>query len=192
MGFKCKFDNDERLQRLGAPKFIRCKPFDAMDYMQPFEVIGRMVDADEQKAYLQSCLDEDGGWVSFVCGHPEQVRLFAYQLMKHYGGTTNKLDWHHITGSRWDKYLDSIKPEPHKDMIVLDSMLTHPAMHPEGNRGYDPSRIGKIYDIVAKHRGSTSIVILCPGLKPDEAYHLSMVQFDMCFNLKYRAKEMEL
>jgi hypothetical protein len=193
MSFKCRFTADEKLQKLGAPRFIRCKEFDATEYMQQFEVIGKVVTSNEQVDYLDTCLNEDGGWVAFVCGqHPEQIRLFAYALFANYSKTSNKLDWHHVTGSRWDKYLDSVNDPPAKHLVVLDSLLTHPPMHPSGNRGYDPARLGKIYDITAKHRGKTSIVILCPGLLPEEAYHLSMIQFDMAFSLRYRAKTMEL
>jgi hypothetical protein len=190
MKFQCKFDDS--LVKFGAPRFIRCAPFDAVQYMQQFEIVGQTVNRDDQVSYLKSCTEEDGGWVAFVCGHPEQVRLFGFALMKVYATQTNKLDWHHVTGSQFNIYTDSKIDPPHKEMIVLDSLLTHPPMHPEGNRGYDPKRIGKIYDIVAKYRGQTSIVVLCPNITPHEAYLTSMVQADMMFLLKYRARELEL
>jgi hypothetical protein len=193
--FTCKFTSDGILEKSGAPNYIRCNPFDAVKMFSTFEVIGKPITKNMQIDWLDSCLNDDGGWVIFVCGPvTEQLKLFGYSLMMHYaknGAHTNRLDWHHVTGSRWNKYLDSRDKILDPNMIVLDSLLTHPPMHPNGSRGYDPARIGKIYDIVAKYRGISSIVILCPDLLPEEAYHISMVQPDMFFSLRYNAKTVE-
>lgn len=184
--------DQERMETFGAPRFIRCNPFVAEEFLQPFDIIGRAVTREDQVGYLESCLEEDGGWVAFACGHPEQIRLFGYSLMHHYSSTSKDLEWVHVTGSQFNKFTDTKLDLPSRDMLVLDGLLTHPPMHPEGNRGYDPKRIGKLYDIVAKYRGRTSIVILCPGIDPATAYQTSMIQPDMMFHLKYRAKIMEL
>ncbi len=191
--FTCKYTPHDGMIKAGAPNYIRCNPYDAIKLLSTFEVIDKPVSKQMQIDWLDSCINDDGGWVAFVCGSvTEQLKLFAYSLMFNYANNgSNKLDWHHVTGSRWNKYLDSRDkiPEPH--MIVLDSLLTHPPMHPNGSRGYDPARIGKIYDIVAKYRGVSSIVVLCPDLTPEEAYRTSMVQADMFFNIRYNAKTVE-
>lgn len=191
--FTCKHEQHDSMVKAGAPSYIRCNPYDATKMFKNFEVIDKPVGVNKQIEWLDSCLNDDGGWVAFVCGPiTEQLKLFSYSLMHHYAKSgSNRLDWHHVTGSRWNKYLDNRNDviEPH--MIVVDALLTHPPMHPNASRGYDPARIGKIYDIVAKYRGVSSIVVICPDLTPEEAYSISMIQADMFFNIKYNAKTIE-
>lgn len=193
MSFVCNFQTNKNMVAAKAPTYIRCNSFDATKLFSPFELRGQTVSRARQVEWLDSCLNEDGGWVAFVCGKAtEQLKLFAYNLMFRYSKDSNKLDWYHVTGSRWCKYLDNRDrvAEPH--MIVLDSLLTHPEMHPNGSRAYDPSRIGKIYDIVAKYRGMSSIIVLCPDLTPEEAHGISMVQPDILFFLKHTPEMVEL
>ena len=191
--FQCTYKTNENIVKAKPPVYIRCKPFDAIKYLSLFEVINQPISKTRQIEWLSSCLEEDGGWVAFVCGKAtEQLKLFAYALLHHYSSESDKLDWYHVTGSRWCKYLDSRDKVAEPHMIVLDSLLTHPEMHPNASRAYDPARIGKIYDIVAKYRGNSSIVILCPDLLPEEAYRISMVQPDFFFNLRYSAEAVEM
>jgi len=197
MGFKCSFGTDReevetRLQKAGAPGYIRCQPFDATKVFSDFEVIQNHIGRDRQKEWLAEALSESCGWVAFACGMPEQVRLFSYCLMRHYAEAKGAIEWHHVTGSRWNKFLDSKDEPPIRQMLVLDSLLTHPPMHPNASRAYDPARIGKIFDIVAKYRGQTSIIVMCPDLLPEDAYRISMVQPDYMWNLKFRARDVEL
>lgn len=191
--FNCKFELNENMKGAKAPSYIKCEPFDAVKLFNPFEVIGQPISRARQVDWLSSCVKEDGGWVAFVCGRSsEQIKLFSYNLMLRYAVESDKLDWYHVTGSRWCKYLDSRDYVGVPHMIVLDSLLTHPPMHPNASRAYDPSRIGKIYDIVSKYRGQSSIVVMCPDLTPEEAHSICMVQPDMMFFLKATSSIVEL
>ena len=188
--FHCKFENQLEGQ-YGSPKYIRGSGFDAIKLFHRFEVMDTIVTREDQTGYLNSALTEDGGWISFVCGSPENCRMFAYSLMTHYASESNKLLWHRVNSSRYDILLDERFRKQHH-MIVLDCLLTHPKMHPNASRAYDPARLGKIHDIVGEYRGESSIVILCPELQPEEAYYTSMIQADLMWLLKPRVKDVEL
>lgn len=190
--FMCKFDESLGLHKFGAPNYIRGEDFDALKLFYRFEIIGKQVGTDEQATYLEQAVTDDGGWVAFICGLPEQTRLMAFTLMSVYRQENASVKWHHVTGSTWDYMLDSKKREADPHLVVLDSMLTHPPMHPNASRGYDPKRLGKIFDITAQLRGKTSIVILCPDLEPEEAYRISQIQPELMFYLKQKPKDIEL
>lgn len=187
--FTCKFTNSLEGKH-GTPSYIKGEAFDAIKFMSSFEIVGKLITRQIQVEWLNSMLDDDSGWVAFVCGRPEVIRMFAYKMMEHYYKETNKINWHRVNGSRWDELLDK-RFETFYHMIVLDSLLTHPPMHPDASRAYDPARIGKIHDIAGEYRGRASTIILCPELKPEEAYHISMVQPDFMFHLKPKGEDHE-
>lgn len=186
-----KFLPLDNLQKLGAPKYIRGNPFQTKDRLHRFEIKDTPITRDRQVEWLNSMLTEDGGWVAFICGSSEDCRLMAYSLFNVYYEMSHNLIWHRPSSSSYDLLLDERKTlNPH--MIVLDSLLTHPKMHPNASRGYDPTRIGKIYDIVGKYRGFSSLVVLCPDLTPEEAHSISTVQPEFLFNLKQGGRERDL
>lgn len=187
---QCIFD-DSLEGAYNTPKYIRGNKFEATTIFHKFEIIDIPVTKEMQVEYLESALNDDGGWTSFVCGSTEQCRMFAYSLMKHYAEETKSLLWHRVNGSRYDVLLDERFRKPYH-MIVVDSLLTHPKMHPNGSRAYDPARIGKIYDIVGEYRGESSLVILCPDLTPDEAHSICLIQPDLMWYLKPKVKDVEL
>lgn len=188
--FICKFDEEFNGQ-YGTPKYIRGNGFDAFKMFHKFELMDILVTREMQQDYLDSAVNMDGGWVAFVCGVPEMCRMFAYTLMRYYSHDTDKLRWHRVNSSRYDILLDERFRSPYH-MIVVDSLLTHPKMHPNAFRSFDPGRIGKIHDIVAEYRGESSLVILCPELTPEEAYQVSLVQADLLFYLRPKVKDIEL
>lgn len=189
--FQCKFDG--RLEnKFGTPNYIRGSSFDARSVFHSFEVLDIPVSKTTQMEYLDSIIEDDGGWVAFACGLPEMCRMFAFEVMARYHEQdSDLLLWHRVTSSRYDELLDN-RNDKFYHLIVVDSLLTHPKMHPSAFRAYDPSRIGKVHDIASKYRGRTSVLILCPELTPEEAYKCSMIQADQMFYLKPKAKDVEL
>lgn len=190
--FMCKFDESLKLDRFNAPNYIRGEEFDAVKLFRSFEIVGKQVSSEDQVEYVEQMLNDDSGWVAFICGMPEQTRLFAHTMMGHYSQSTTAIDWHHVTGSTWDALLDGKHQPKTMHMLVVDSLLTHPAMHPNASRAYDPKRIGKIFDIVAKYRGKASILILCPELTPEESYRISQIQPEFMLHMKGKLKEVEI
>ncbi|QIG70334.1 hypothetical protein EVB87_234 [Rhizobium phage RHph_N28_1] len=158
-----------------------------------FDIIGKRVGRSDQETMLDEMLNDDGGWTAFVCSAPEYGRLFAYQMMRRYlEGDGARIEWHRVTGSRYDKHLDERKQGKKPHLLILDSLLTHPPMHPNGARGYDPTRVGKIHDIVNMYRGVSSIIVLCPELDPEQAYHMSNIQADMMLYMMRQYQQLEL
>lgn len=188
---RCYFDTNEKLKAAGSPHYIRGEPFSTDKLLKNCMVLEQPVNVDQQKSFINDMLTEDQGWTAFVCGLPETTRLFAYSMMRHYSESTRYITWHHVTASKWDKLIDA-RDKPILDMIVLDSLLTHPPMHPNASRAYDPTRIGKIFDIVASYRGRSSILILCPELDPEEAFKISSIQPEFMLYLKGKQKDIEL
>lgn len=187
----CKFENNQILVNAGCPKYIRGDQFSTDKMLRQYSIIDQPITVDRQRAQIASMCEEDQGWTAFVCGLPETTKLFAHTMMRHYSKETNLLHWHHVTSSKWDGLID-VKEKPNYHMIVLDSLLTHPPMHPNASRAYDPTRIGKIFDIVSSYRGRASILILCPELEPEEAYRVSLIQPEFMLYLRPKAKDLEL
>lgn len=191
MTFTCRFTDDVKLLNAGAPRWIAGTAFTANKAFSSFQIGEKVVQRSTQVNYLDDVLDVDSGWTAFVCGNSNQIRLFAYSLMHHYAKTTDAIMWHFVNGSRYDKYRDAreIPRKPH--MMVIDSLLTHPEMHPNATRGYDPARIGKIFDLININAGYTSSIVLCPDIDPETAHRMTTIRPEYMFYLKRQVEEQE-
>lgn len=178
---KAFFSQDPAFLNFGCPTFIKGASFSVEKRLSKFEINNKIVLSSTQSEWVDEILTVDGGWVNFLCGEPEDIRLAAFGLLYEYSKETSKIIWHRLNGSRYDRLLDD-REKNNYQLIVLDGLLAHPSKG--STLLFDPTRIGKIYDIVAKYRGSASIAVLCPNLSPQEAHDIAVVKPDYIWNIK--------
>lgn len=158
---------------INAPGYINSPEFSVPKIFAPFVVIKKTVTPKTQMEWFETIIDDEHGWVSFVCGNDlEQLRLFAYCIGGHFAKKKQRVEWVRTNGARWFPR-DTDKTN---HLYIMDSFLTFPSQTSDKEAiVYDYVRAGNIFDMTNRHRGRASTIVLCPKVTPEQAaYHLSI------------------
>ena len=176
---------DDWDKQQGCPHYIRGNKFDTKASLQSYSVNDKVVTVRQQLKELEMQWKEEEGWLCYLCGDFNRMQMYSLKLFKfistpYYGFQTTSKKWVRLTNGyrQFDEHTPA-KALPIEKFMILDSLLTHGDLI-----SLDYARASKIFDIIAKRRGRSSIIVLCPDLTPEESIKLLKHDPDIIGNFK--------
>lgn len=162
-----------------APKYIRTPtPLSLPSNFGEFEVAKKFVTRTTQMKWCESVTNDlERGWQGIICGDIEYCRLMALYIGHQYSQKPTQTQWLRINGTRYVHRTNAAL-----GLIIVDSLL-------QFNGQFDPVRWGNVFDVCSEYRGKSSVLVIVPGLAPEEATTMSHLRPDYMWYLRTKQRK---